>query len=161
MRPSGAEPLALGLLRRIRLFGRAPRPRVAGAAPLGSAALLGVTRAAALAIAAPGPILAIAPTALGLEAGGNERLIVIRALDLEQLRLRAIGSGWQHRLDGRAVEAHVDIEAHHITHRRAVIEETGVQVALGLAGPDRPPGPGPVAAVTGQLDLDTRHRRQR
>jgi hypothetical protein len=98
---------------------------------------------------------AASTTALRGERGGHEWTIVSRSQELDALGLAASGlrGGDRHDLD--PVDHELGLGPQHVTHRRTIGQERAVEVALRLAGPGRPPGPGAVITARRQFNLET------
>ncbi len=134
--------------------------------PAALTAALTVGTVAAVAIAprtAPVTVAAASTTALRGEGGGDELVVAERrGQQLDALGLLAGALGRQHADDLDAVDLELGIGAHDVADLRPVEQQGPVEGALGLTCAGGAPGPGPVVALAGELDLDaSRHGGRR
>ena len=134
---------------------------LAVAGPLAVAAVVAPTvPAVAAPITAGGPVIvgAVGPgrpgTASRHQLGGDQRAAAT-ADQLQAVAALGPGPGREHRDDLQPVEASVGFDLQNRSNRGAVRDEVGPHLALGLACARRPPSPTAVAALAGELDLES------
>ena len=118
----------------------------------GPAAPVAVAASAALAAA----VVAAAPLTrtLGRQGRGDQWLVGPGRLDLEPLGLGPRGARRKHGHDAEAVEVALDLGAQHLPDFCSTGEDRTLEGALWLSGTRGSPGPGPVFARAGELDVD-------
>ena len=119
-----------------------------------------LTPLGALGALAPGPTPPTAAIPATVAAGhplGGHELVVAQGtgLHLEEIGPLLLGLRSEDLGDLDAIEVEFGLDLHDIADLRALVEQVGGEVALGLLGPGSPPGPGTVVPGARQFYFDS------
>jgi len=130
-----------------------PTSIATGTSTAGSA-VAAVTIAARSASVTASVTVTIAGATLLLHEGrGHQRFVLACADDRQHLGLLADGLRRENREDLDALDGEVGVGPDDIADLHTARKNGCDQLALGLLGPGRTPGPGPIGAFTGEFDL--------